>query len=85
MILLVNEIIYDLDDEWMRKFLHQFDLFQYILLLLFIKKTYVIFRNFYSEYLLIMFPYGSENIAESATSDQIIFFFSDCNDKPLRP
>jgi hypothetical protein len=69
---IVNKIVNDFDDKWMRVLLHQPDLVENGLLLFLVQQFHRKHRPFDCKHTLIMLPGGSENSGEAALSDQVV-------------
>jgi hypothetical protein len=68
---IVEKIVNNFDDEWVRLLFHQPDLFHQCLLLFLLKKVKWHNRPFKSENLLIILPYDFENIRKATSPDHM--------------
>jgi hypothetical protein len=69
---IVEKIVNNSDDEWVRLLFHQSDLFQQCLLLFLLKKIKCDIWPFKSESLLIILPDDFEDIREATSPNQMI-------------
>ena len=69
---IVNKIVNEFDDKWMRVLLHEPDLIEKPLLLFLVQEFHRKHRPFDCKHSLIMLPGGSEYSGEATLSDEVV-------------